>query len=79
MARALRMDYPDTWYHVLSRGNERRDIFYDEEDYCKFLDIVGRMVERFGVEIHAYVLMRNHFSMSPNYFSIRKIPNIFLS
>jgi REP element-mobilizing transposase RayT len=57
------MDYPDTWYHVLSRGNERRDIFYDEEDYYKFLDIVGRMVERFGVEIHAYVLMSNHYHL----------------
>ncbi|NIS67608.1 MAG: hypothetical protein GTO12_01260 [Proteobacteria bacterium] len=51
MARALRMDYPDTWYHVLSRGNERRDIFYDERDYRKFLDSVGRMGERFGTGI----------------------------
>jgi hypothetical protein len=27
------MDYPDTFYHVLSRGNERRKIFRDTEDY----------------------------------------------
>jgi hypothetical protein len=31
------MDYPDTWYHVLPRRNERRDIFYDQEDYRKLL------------------------------------------
>ena len=57
------MDYPDTFYHVLSRGNEKRDIFYDEKDYLKFLDTLGKMVERFKLEVHAYVLMRNHYHL----------------
>ena len=61
MARPLRMNYPDTFYHVLSRGNERRDIFRDEKDYLRFLDTMGRMVERFNLEIHAYVLMKTHY------------------
>jgi len=60
MGRPLRMDYPDTFYHVLSRGNEKRDIFYDAQDYLKFLDTLGKMVERFKLEVHAYVLMRDH-------------------
>jgi hypothetical protein len=47
MARPIRIDCPDTFYHVLSRGNERREIFRDEKDYQKFLDLVGRMVDRF--------------------------------
>ncbi|NIS79719.1 MAG: hypothetical protein GTO14_05825, partial [Anaerolineales bacterium] len=38
-------------------------MFYDEQDYRKFLDCVGRMGKRFGVEIHAYVLMRNHYHL----------------
>ncbi len=33
MARPLRMDQEDTFYHVLNRGNERRAIFRDEHDY----------------------------------------------
>jgi putative transposase len=57
------MEFPDTFYHVLSRGNERRDIFYDEEDYRKFLDVLRRMVERFALEVHTYVLMRNHYHL----------------
>ena len=57
------MDYPDTFYHVLSRGNERRDISWDEKDYFRFLDTPGRMVERFDLEIHAYVLMKTHFHL----------------
>lgn len=57
------MDYPDMLYHVLCRGNERRDIFWDEKDYLRFLDMTGRMVQRFNVEVHAYVLMENHFHL----------------
>jgi len=51
------MDCPETFYHVLSRGNERKDIFWDERDYLRFLDTMGRMVKRFNLGIHAYVLM----------------------
>jgi REP element-mobilizing transposase RayT len=57
------MDYPDTFYHVLSRGNERKEIFRDEKDYLRFLVILGKMVERFKLEVHAYVLMENHFHL----------------
>jgi REP element-mobilizing transposase RayT len=63
MARPIRLDYPRTLYHVLSRGNEKREIFHDDKDYLKFLDTLGKMVERFKVEIHAYVLMKNHYHL----------------
>lgn len=63
MSRPLRMDYPDTFYHVLSRGNEKRDIYYDERDYFRFLDCLEQMVGRFNLEIHAYVLMKNHYHL----------------
>ena len=63
MARAIRMDYPETFYHVLSRGNEKKDIFWDKGDYLKFLALLGKMVGRFHLEIHGYVLMANHYHL----------------
>jgi REP element-mobilizing transposase RayT len=57
------MDYADTFYHVLSRGNERKEIFRDEKDHLRFLDTLGKVVGRFKLEIHAYVLMKNHFHL----------------
>ena len=63
MTRPLRMDNPDTFYHVLSRGNEKREIFLDEKDHLRFLDTLGKMVQRFKLELHAYVLMKNHFHL----------------
>ncbi|MBW1863548.1 MAG: hypothetical protein JRJ02_14440 [Deltaproteobacteria bacterium] len=29
MARLLRMQYPGAWYHITSRGNEKKYIFQD--------------------------------------------------
>ncbi len=61
MARPVRMDYPNTFYRVLSGGNERRNIFRDAQGYERFTDTVRRVVERFGLVVHAYVLMSNHY------------------
>jgi REP element-mobilizing transposase RayT len=64
MGRPWRIEYPGALYHVLSRGNERREIFFGGADRYMFLDILGEMSGRFAVEIFAYVLMPNHFIYS---------------
>ena len=48
-------------YHVLSRGNERKDIFHDDHDRLTFLDVIGEMSDRYHVDILAYILMSNHY------------------
>ena len=32
MARPLRVDIRNGWYHVTARGNERRAVFRDDQD-----------------------------------------------
>ena len=49
------------WYHVTARGNERRAVFFDDRDRIRFLELLGEWVERFGLRLHAYVLMENHY------------------
>lgn len=63
MARPLRIDVEDGWYHVMSRGIERRVIFLDDSFQFHFLDLLGEMTGRFGVQVHAYVLMGNHYHL----------------
>src|SRR6202140_3767800 len=63
MARSLRIDVPDGWYHVLYRGVERRQIFPDEGSNSHFLELLGGLPSRFGVRIHGYVLMGNHYHL----------------
>lgn len=63
MARPLRIEYPGAWYHVTCRGNERRAVFNDDVDRLRFLDILETTSNLFDVEVHAYVLMDNHFHL----------------
>ena len=63
MARPWRIEYEGAFYHLLSRGNEGKDIFIDDDDRQLFLNTVGEMSERFEVDIFAYVLMGNHYHL----------------
>jgi hypothetical protein len=38
MARPLRISYPNAFYHVTCRGNDRRAIFRDDHDQMRFLE-----------------------------------------
>jgi REP element-mobilizing transposase RayT len=61
MARAWRIEYEGALYHVLSRGNDRRDVFVDDDDRSMFLKCLAEAGERFAIDVLAYVLMGNHY------------------
>jgi putative transposase len=63
MARPLRIDLKDGWYHVINRGLERRQIFPAEVDFDRFIRVLGELPSRFGVLVHAYALMPNHYHL----------------
>ena len=63
MPRPIRVEFPGAVYHVMARGNERRDIYRDDRDRRRFLETVGEMVEQFGVRVLAYCLMPNHYHL----------------
>jgi putative transposase len=61
MARPWRIEYDGAYYHILSRGNEGREIYYDDMDRRTFLDTLGKMGERFEIDVFAFVLMSTHY------------------
>lgn len=63
MARQLRILYPNAFYHITCRGNDRRVIFRDDHDRRRFLEQLRIALDMFGVRLHAYVLMSNHFHL----------------
>ena len=63
MVRPLRIDYANAYYHVTSRGNERREIFKDDRDRGVFLEKLQASLAIYSVKLHAYVLMGNHFHL----------------
>ena len=63
MSRPLRLDHAGALWHVTSRGNERREVFLDDQDRREFLSLLGRSVELFGWKLYAWVLMSNHYHL----------------
>lgn len=61
MARPLRIEYGNAFYHVMNRGRGRENIFLSARDYKQFLYCIEVATQRFNCEIHAYCLMTNHY------------------
>ena len=60
MSRKLRMEYPGAMYHVMNRGDQREEIFRDDEDRQQFLSPLGEACAKTEWPVQAYCLMRNH-------------------
>jgi putative transposase len=63
MSRKLRLEYLGAMYHVMSRGDQREDIFRDDDDREKFLSTLGEACVKTEWQVQAYCLMRNHFHL----------------
>ncbi len=50
-------------YHVMLRGINRQQIFYDEEDYCRYISLLKRYKEISHFRLHCYCLMGNHIHL----------------
>lgn len=64
MARKLRLQFPGATYHVINRGNYRRDIFESERTAGAFEQTLGEACLSFEWQLHAFVIMRNHFHLA---------------
>jgi len=63
MARQLRIEFSGAFYHVTSRGNERKPVFRSRRDREKFLEYLESASERYGAVAHVYCLMDNHYHL----------------
>lgn len=63
MARLPRLSLPGYPHHVIQRGNNRQAIFSSAADYQTLLGLIEENAKKFGVALHAYVLMSNHFHL----------------
>ncbi len=47
-------------YHVILRGINRQDIFYEDDDYQRFLETIVKMKSEDQFAVYGYCLMTNH-------------------
>lgn len=63
MPRPLRLEFQDAWYHVMNRGAGYQDIYKSVKHREIFLDLLQEASRIFGIEVHAYCLMDNHYHL----------------
>ncbi|MCF7872674.1 MAG: transposase [Candidatus Omnitrophica bacterium] len=63
MARPLRIEYEDAFYHIIQRGIEKKKIFLQDTDRGKFLSYLSQAYLKYRIIIHAYALMDNHYHL----------------
>lgn len=68
MARLARVVVPGLPHLVTQQGNHREAVFFGDDDYRAYLDLVSRAARASGTEIWAYCLMPDHvnFIMTPS-------------
>jgi putative transposase len=60
MPRIARIAPREYVYHVLTRGNNRQDVFKDEYDYRKYIELLSKCKNKYKFKLYHYVLMTNH-------------------
>ncbi len=63
MAYKPRIEVPYGYYHVVTRGNNKRQIYDDDDDRENFLVLLERIARRYGWLFYAYCLMGNHYHL----------------
>jgi putative transposase len=63
VARPHRIAPPGGIFHITARGNRRQEIFFDDRDRRRFLELLGTAVSRHAWSCHSYCLMPNHFHL----------------
>ncbi|MDD5167284.1 MAG: transposase [Syntrophales bacterium] len=60
MPRTARIAPKEHVYHVLTRGNNHQNVFEEEEDFKKYLDLLHLYKEKYHFRLYHYVMMTNH-------------------
>lgn len=60
MPRVAREKCGNSIYHICVRGNNKQDMFLDNEDREEYLKRIRNYKERYKMQIYAYCLMTNH-------------------
>ena len=57
-----RVEWPG-FYHVTTRGNNKRTIFLTDRDRLVFISLLNRIATKHGWTIYAFCLMDNHYHL----------------
>ncbi len=60
MPRQARRKGEFSIYHIIQRGNERKNLFISDDDRSRFIETLEKMKKKYNFLLYAYCLMDNH-------------------
>jgi len=63
MARPLRIEYPNAYYHVSNKADNNGGLFPSEQYYQAFLDGMCEAASRFNVDVLGWCLLKNEYHL----------------
>lgn len=63
MARPYHLQAENCFYHITSKGDNRKKIFLSDYDYEKFLEYLAAAKNKYNFRLYAYCLMSNHYHL----------------
>ena len=63
MNKRNRMDHSFAIHHAYTRGNNKMNIFDDEQDRKVMYKYMHEAVDKYDVKLHAFCLMTNHIHL----------------
>ena len=60
MTCIARYGVPDLLLHVTQRGNRRERVYFGDDDYRLYRELLREACDKAAVAVWAYVLMPNH-------------------
>ncbi len=60
MPRQRRVVLPGRPHHITQRGNNRREVFFEDSDRTLYLSLLREYADKYRVDILGYCLMTNH-------------------
>lgn len=63
MPRPPRLLLPQSFYHVMTRGNNRNQVFRCDSDYLHYLELIEKYKQDLPFDLYHYCLMPNHIHL----------------
>ncbi len=63
MPRHKRYDWTGCRHHVMNRGARHKQVFHNDTACATFIELLSEVPKRYGILIHAYALMPNHYHL----------------
>ena len=73
MSRTARLLLENACYHIINRGNQKQNIFLENLDFEKYLEILKHYKNKYNFKLYAYCLMPNHIHLI---IDVRKISDL---